>query len=767
MPLPVKIQQIIDEAEKLKKKGDLEFARSKFQEAIETYSNALLTLAPLRATPFGELCALRCFSNQVQCYLRLGENEKAVAVSRFALTIPIASTETHLTQKIYIRCAAALENLKQYEQALHMIDKAIALDANLTELDSIRDRLIYLAHGDVDKIVAVPPRPVDFPPSEVSKVIAEILKSRGDPEPLAPLFNQLCMHRVFLDRRDEKNYNIMWALCQAACLRAANPEENPDDVYPLLQIILLNGSNPEQRFVSIDPDKNDRSSNQTPLMLFSLAGAVDCAKLLIQSGANIMTCDAEGWTPLMVACAPGSPRRSPESQTTGKPSSNDEMVEMLIEAKSPINIQNYQGLTPLSCAAQAGDLQSVAVLIHAGANMNLRSSNGFSPIVWALTSSVPNQEMIQLLLDACVTPISIEKEGQEEKIDIMTSDEREELQKDYVEDMKCFKLGHLCLNLKMLVREFVTTYQNTQKAVGKEVAPPAAYLIQRKIAETLGRVTNIVIDAGGPREIIAKYFTTVSSIGLYSKILEHLDQQFLPNALFKKWTPVEDPKQAVMSAPILDQARLSIMMKGATGPQSNEPPLSQTKPHNYLMCGRYPDYRMLIRESLVGVFSPCVPTNDAIYYITQCSPLVFVLNTGGDYWVKNIQESIQSITFDMKLVRSTCSNFTPPYFIPNTGIDIVQSLNNLTDRTLVIIWPMCNMISTSSRESVEKDEQLLLSYQGNKIILIGDINYNPLTRPTTIKDHIQTNYECIETISLPNWREFENSLTVWVKLSTK
>lgn len=187
MPLPIKIQQILDEAEKLKKEGDLEFARSKFNEAIEKYSSALISLSPLRSTPFGELCALRCFSNEIQCYIRLGENEKAIGIAHYALTIPIASSEIHLTQKIYIRCALALENIKNYEQALNAIDKAIALDANSTDLDSTRDRLIYLAHGDVDKIVAVAPRPVDFPPSEVTKVIGEILKSRGDPEPLAQM----------------------------------------------------------------------------------------------------------------------------------------------------------------------------------------------------------------------------------------------------------------------------------------------------------------------------------------------------------------------------------------------------------------------------------------------------------------------------------------------------------------------------------------------------------------------------------------------------
>jgi hypothetical protein len=45
MPVPAKIQKILEGAEKKKKQGDLEFTRSKFKEAIETYSSAISLLA--------------------------------------------------------------------------------------------------------------------------------------------------------------------------------------------------------------------------------------------------------------------------------------------------------------------------------------------------------------------------------------------------------------------------------------------------------------------------------------------------------------------------------------------------------------------------------------------------------------------------------------------------------------------------------------------------------------------------------------------------
>jgi hypothetical protein len=247
--------------------------------------------------------------------------------------------------------------------------------------------------------------------------------------------------------------------------------------------------------------------------------------------------------------------------------------------------------------------------------------------------------------------------------------------------------------------------------------------------------------------------------------LDHLKQQFFPEILFKKWTPVNSPQQAVMSSPPLDQARLSILMKGATGPNSNEPPLSHTQGQDYLLCGRYPDYRMLIRESLISVFSPCVSTRESIERIIQHGPLVVVLAIGTDYWVKNLQElsQIQAISFDMKLVRATTS---PLYFIENHGIETVSTLSNYseTERALMIIWPMCNMMSTTTRDLVEKDEQLILSFTGKKIILIGDVEYNPLNRDPTVKNYLTANYECVDTIALPNWHEFNNSVTFWSKL---
>jgi tetratricopeptide (TPR) repeat protein len=798
--IPPPIQKLLDAAELKKKEADLVFTRSNFNEAIQLYSSVIMLLAPLRATPFGELIALRCFSNQIQCHLKLSEWEKAIQVCRFALTVPCSAHEVHLAQKIHTRCALALESLGQFEPALYAIDRAISYDATSADLDHIRLRLIESLNLDKTKIFAVPPRPVNFASEEVSRIIVEILKTRGQPEAIMPALKALVARSVYIDRRDEKGFNIMWAVCRAAIHRSAIPNEHPDDVYPLLEILVMHGSRAEQRYSSIDKDHNQsHQQHQTPLMLFAIAGAVDCAKLLLKTGASVMTCDGEGWTPLLVACAPSSPRINHENKGAIAP--NDEMVEMLLEHKAQVNAQNAQGLAALHCAAQAGDIHSAALLIHANAKLNLRSANGFTPIVWALIGAKGNRkaDMVQMLLDACLTPLENESptkpkaeepsEDSEEKGDpavtstspaseeTEVSQERKQLHEECVEDMKCFLLSHLILQLKFVLQDFLMNYEKAQKAIGNEDAnnnKPAAHLVQRRVADALGRVTGVVTDLGGKEEMVPKYLTTVTnSLVLYSTFLTKLKKEFLPEELFKQWRPVDNPQLAVQSADPIDQARLTIIMTSATGPNTKEPPLSRNVTDDFMLCGRYPDYRMLIRETLVSVMSTSVPSSFAIDRILQEQKIVLLMNTGADYWLQCLRERMSeckaqneetTVATDITLVRTNDEGYVPVYFETQETIGIMDSVANLSDSTLVVLWPISNMMSTTSKELVEKEENLLCSFTGDKIIVVGDVNYSPPGAPLLAQQHLKANYECIDTVSLDNWETYDHSLTVWTKL---
>lgn len=49
-----------------------------------------------------------------------------------------------------------------------------------------------------------------------------------------------------------------------------------------------------------------------------------------------------------------------------------------------INVQDYQGWTPLHCAAYLGDSNTVRYLLRNGASMDIRDSNGKIPIEIAI-----------------------------------------------------------------------------------------------------------------------------------------------------------------------------------------------------------------------------------------------------------------------------------------------------------------------------------------------------------------------------------------------
>lgn len=778
MSIPRPFQQVIETAEAKKKEGDLLFTRSEFQDAIKTYHEVLQLLAPLRATPFGETIALRCMSNQIQCLLKLEKNEEVIGMCRFALTIPCAAHETHLAQKIHTRCSKAFENLGKFEHALAAIDRAISYDPYSRDLDPIRERVIASIKSDTSRIVAIPPRPANLEEDDVSKLIVEILKSRGDPTVCLPILNSLVSRSVFIDRRDSKKYNIMWAICRAAIHRSSIPTENADDVYPLLELIVMNGARPEQRYeAGIEKEGvSDKQSMQTPLMLFALAGAVDCARLLLKLGAGVMTCDSDGWTPLMISCAPNSPRRTVDSQN--KPSNNDEMVELLLEHKSLVNVMNINGITPLCCATQAGDANSCALLIHAGARLNSRSSNGFSPIIWALIGAEGDDksDIVQMILHACLMHSAKDakaegeaaaddegaiKDAEEKK---PPTEEQLALLAECMEDLKAFKVSHVILKLKTVVHELLVNYKKAQEALGnQDPSPPPSSLVQRRLAEALCRP--LVIKAGGAKDITGKYLMSIPAKDLYSSTLLLLVDEVFPQALFKQWTPVDDPTQAVRGSSPLDQARLAILMTAVTGPKANEPPLSRNTADDFMMCGRYPDYRMLIREPLVSLFSSCVPNQAAVDSILASGPIALLFSTGADYWLRVLKESAGDSGLDVILFRSDDPHYNPPYFDTTEAIGTVTDLSGMSDRTLVMLWPISNMLSYTPKETVEKEEALLLTYTGPKVFILGDVDTNPVGKEPTGKEFLQSNFECTDTIPLQNWPEKSNSVTTWLKLS--
>ena len=129
---------------------------------------------------------------------------------------------------------------------------------------------------------------------------------------------------------------------------------------------------------------------ETPLMLASRTSGVAAVRLLIEHGANVNVVERwQGQTPLMYAAA----------------NDRDEVAAALIAAGANIDavtppsalperltrVRYYveipaAGLTPVMFAARHGAVAALHVLIEAGADLDAKTPEGFSPVVIALNN---------------------------------------------------------------------------------------------------------------------------------------------------------------------------------------------------------------------------------------------------------------------------------------------------------------------------------------------------------------------------------------------
>ena len=57
--IQAKVKEIIDDAENLKKRADIHFAKAEYEDAITTYQSALKKLIVLAGLPMGESTVMR------------------------------------------------------------------------------------------------------------------------------------------------------------------------------------------------------------------------------------------------------------------------------------------------------------------------------------------------------------------------------------------------------------------------------------------------------------------------------------------------------------------------------------------------------------------------------------------------------------------------------------------------------------------------------------------------------------------------------------
>ncbi len=94
-----------------------------------------------------------------------------------------------------------------------------------------------------------------------------------------------------------------------------------------------------------------------------------------------------GWPPLVYACR-------------GDNGEHPDEIRRLLELGADIDIQNYKGKTGLHCAAKAGFLKVINLLIENGATLDIMDNNGETPLFEAIRSRIKNGEKQRAALEA-------------------------------------------------------------------------------------------------------------------------------------------------------------------------------------------------------------------------------------------------------------------------------------------------------------------------------------------------------------------------------
>lgn len=144
----------------------------------------------------------------------------------------------------------------------------------------------------------------------------------------------------------------------------------------------------EERGIDLEtviPIEEDEDSHlrefATALLLAASAGNLECAKYLLDQGADVQAVDGKGEAALSLA-----------SRDNDVP-----MIEILMSSGADIEALDAYGHTALSKAARGGHLDAVVALLKAGADPNVRDRDGVYPIMWAILRGY--SEMMDLLID--------------------------------------------------------------------------------------------------------------------------------------------------------------------------------------------------------------------------------------------------------------------------------------------------------------------------------------------------------------------------------
>ena len=160
-----------------------------------------------------------------------------------------------------------------------------------------------------------------------------------------------------------------WRQAAKSIVNEYNGDVTPTIGYPLKMGRSKHNKPKSHSHPPSDPKVNfPDADGWTPLMNACARESLQSVQNLIAAGADVNKADADGFGPMMSACVEG----------------RTDVVLFLIAHGAKVDALDAVGRTPLMWAVTKGDFDKTAkALISAGADINRRDTDGFTPLMRA------------------------------------------------------------------------------------------------------------------------------------------------------------------------------------------------------------------------------------------------------------------------------------------------------------------------------------------------------------------------------------------------
>ena len=251
---------------------------------------------------------------------------------------------------------------------------ALAFAARGGRLDALR--VLLEAGADVDDTLSDGQSALVVAVANANWAAADYLLDRGaDPNLAGAGWNAL--HQLVRTRRMNTGFGFPGPI----------PSGGVDSIDVLRKMIALGGDVDARMTTNGMKDGQRNRLNRlgaTPFFLAAKVTDTEAMRVLAEAGADAVTPNADGTTPLMVAA--GVAIWNPGEDGGSLPGQEDEVLEavkMCVELGNPVDAANYRGETALHGAAFRGANNVVEYLVEQGADLDARTALGYSPLAVA------------------------------------------------------------------------------------------------------------------------------------------------------------------------------------------------------------------------------------------------------------------------------------------------------------------------------------------------------------------------------------------------